>query len=150
MTDIIAAAVKSSVWEGSDGIITEGSTPGSNNDVAGFKSSSESGIIFDLHPILIYYPLQLYSSEDCTKHLPGALPMPICRPSCVVILTSRCVSYLSPRKPCTDIYRTVQCSFGISGQRELVFFCLGRATSSIYFLGSTSCPRCSCIGHRCQ
>jgi len=38
MVDIVAAAVKSSAWEGSDGIITEGSSPTSNNDGVGFKA----------------------------------------------------------------------------------------------------------------
>lgn len=40
MVTIVAAAVKSSAWEGSDGIITEGSSPGSNNDDVGFKGTS--------------------------------------------------------------------------------------------------------------
>ncbi|KAJ4482521.1 endo-1,6-alpha-mannosidase [Lentinula aciculospora] len=38
MTDIAAAAIKSSVWEGSNGIITEGSSPTANNDGVGFKA----------------------------------------------------------------------------------------------------------------
>jgi len=38
MVNIVAAAVKSPVWQGSDGIITEGSSPTSNNDGVGFKA----------------------------------------------------------------------------------------------------------------
>ncbi|KAJ3745446.1 endo-1,6-alpha-mannosidase [Lentinula detonsa] len=38
MTDIAAAAIKSSVWEGSNGIITEGASPTANNDGVGFKA----------------------------------------------------------------------------------------------------------------
>jgi len=38
MTDIAAAAIKSTVWEGSDGIITEGASPTANNDAVGFKA----------------------------------------------------------------------------------------------------------------
>ncbi|EDR05181.1 endo-1,6-alpha-mannosidase [Laccaria bicolor S238N-H82] len=38
MVHTVAAAVKSSTWQGSDGIITEGSSPTSNNDGVGFKS----------------------------------------------------------------------------------------------------------------
>ncbi|THG95207.1 hypothetical protein EW026_g6407 [Hermanssonia centrifuga] len=38
MLDIVAAAVKSSAWEGTDGIITEGASPSSNNDDVGFKA----------------------------------------------------------------------------------------------------------------
>ncbi|KAF9063310.1 endo-1,6-alpha-mannosidase [Rhodocollybia butyracea] len=38
MTNITAAAVKSSAWEGSNGIITEGASPKSNNDGVGFKA----------------------------------------------------------------------------------------------------------------
>jgi hypothetical protein len=37
--NIINAAVKSSVWEGSDGIITEGSDTTRNNDGVGFKGA---------------------------------------------------------------------------------------------------------------
>lgn len=37
MITILAAAVKSSAWQGSDGIITEGASPDSNNDGVGFK-----------------------------------------------------------------------------------------------------------------
>jgi len=33
----VAAAVKSSAWQGSDGIIKEGSSPSKNNDGVGFK-----------------------------------------------------------------------------------------------------------------
>ncbi|KAE9396273.1 endo-1,6-alpha-mannosidase [Gymnopus androsaceus JB14] len=40
MTDIAAAAIKSTVWEGSDGIITEGASPTANNDAVGFKRYS--------------------------------------------------------------------------------------------------------------
>ncbi|KAJ3844972.1 endo-1,6-alpha-mannosidase [Lentinula raphanica] len=38
MTNIAAAAIKSSAWEGSNGIITEGASPSSNNDGVGFKA----------------------------------------------------------------------------------------------------------------
>ncbi|KAF8159936.1 endo-1,6-alpha-mannosidase [Crassisporium funariophilum] len=38
MVNILAAAVKSSAWQGSDGIITEGSSPSANNDGVGFKA----------------------------------------------------------------------------------------------------------------
>ena len=37
MVHTVAAAVKSSTWQGSDGIIKEGSSPTSNNDGVGFK-----------------------------------------------------------------------------------------------------------------
>lgn len=37
MTDIAAVAIKSSAWEGSNGIITEGASPTANNDGVGFK-----------------------------------------------------------------------------------------------------------------
>ncbi|KAJ6621510.1 endo-1,6-alpha-mannosidase [Mycena sp. CBHHK59/15] len=37
MINILNAAVKTNVWEGSDGIITEGASPTSNNDGVGFK-----------------------------------------------------------------------------------------------------------------
>jgi hypothetical protein len=39
MVNIVAAAVKSSAWQGSDGIITEGVSTTSNNDGVGFKGS---------------------------------------------------------------------------------------------------------------
>lgn len=35
--NIIAAAVKSSTWQGPDGIIKEGASPKSDNDGVGFK-----------------------------------------------------------------------------------------------------------------
>ncbi|KAJ3992205.1 endo-1,6-alpha-mannosidase [Lentinula boryana] len=38
MTNITAAAVKSPVWQGSDGIITEGASTASDNDGVGFKA----------------------------------------------------------------------------------------------------------------
>ncbi|KAF7309360.1 Glycoside hydrolase family 76 protein [Mycena indigotica] len=38
MINILNSAVKSSAWQGSDGIITEGSSPGGNNDGVGFKA----------------------------------------------------------------------------------------------------------------
>ncbi|KAJ3812220.1 endo-1,6-alpha-mannosidase [Lentinula aff. lateritia] len=38
MTDIAAVAIKSSAWEGSNGIITEGASPTANNDGVGFKA----------------------------------------------------------------------------------------------------------------
>ncbi|KAJ7262014.1 endo-1,6-alpha-mannosidase [Mycena rebaudengoi] len=38
MINILIAAVKNNVWQGSDGIITEGSSPNSNNDNVGFKA----------------------------------------------------------------------------------------------------------------
>ncbi|KAJ7261979.1 endo-1,6-alpha-mannosidase [Mycena rebaudengoi] len=38
MINILVAAVKNNVWQGSDGIITEGSSPNSNNDGVGFKA----------------------------------------------------------------------------------------------------------------
>ncbi|KAF7309385.1 hypothetical protein MIND_00309300 [Mycena indigotica] len=38
MTNIINAAVKSSAWQGSDGIITEGTSPNANSDGVGFKA----------------------------------------------------------------------------------------------------------------
>ncbi|GLB43346.1 putative glycoside hydrolase family 76 protein [Lyophyllum shimeji] len=38
MVNIVAAATKSPAWEGSDGIITEGSSTTSNNDGVGFKA----------------------------------------------------------------------------------------------------------------
>jgi len=37
MVNIAAAAMKSAPWQGSDGIITEGASPDSNNDGVGFK-----------------------------------------------------------------------------------------------------------------
>ena len=39
MVDVVASAVKSSVWQGIDGIITEGSSPDKNNDGVGFKGA---------------------------------------------------------------------------------------------------------------
>ncbi|TFK39568.1 endo-1,6-alpha-mannosidase [Crucibulum laeve] len=38
MLNIVAAAVKSTAWQGSDGIITEGASTTSNNDSVGFKA----------------------------------------------------------------------------------------------------------------
>ncbi|KAJ7155889.1 endo-1,6-alpha-mannosidase [Mycena filopes] len=38
MINILNAAVKTTAWEGSDGIITEGSSPSANNDGVGFKA----------------------------------------------------------------------------------------------------------------
>ncbi|KAE9399367.1 endo-1,6-alpha-mannosidase [Gymnopus androsaceus JB14] len=38
MTNIAAAAIKSSAWQGDNGIITEGASPTSNNDGVGFKA----------------------------------------------------------------------------------------------------------------
>ncbi|KIK70000.1 hypothetical protein GYMLUDRAFT_151902 [Collybiopsis luxurians FD-317 M1] len=38
MTNVSAAAIKSSAWEGSNGIITEGASPSKNNDGVGFKA----------------------------------------------------------------------------------------------------------------
>lgn len=40
MVTIVAAAVKSSAWQGTDGIITEGSSTASNNDGIGFKGKN--------------------------------------------------------------------------------------------------------------
>jgi hypothetical protein len=37
MVDILATAVKSSTWQGADGIITEGSDNSQDNDNVGFK-----------------------------------------------------------------------------------------------------------------
>ncbi|KAJ7777112.1 endo-1,6-alpha-mannosidase, partial [Mycena metata] len=38
MINVLNSAVKTTVWEGSDGIITEGASPTSNNDGVGFKA----------------------------------------------------------------------------------------------------------------
>ncbi|KAJ8509497.1 hypothetical protein ONZ45_g8340 [Pleurotus djamor] len=38
MSNVLVAATKNAPWQGSDGIITEGSSPGSNNDGVGFKA----------------------------------------------------------------------------------------------------------------
>ncbi|KAJ7588251.1 endo-1,6-alpha-mannosidase [Mycena floridula] len=38
MNNILVAGVKSGPWQGSDGIITEGASPASNNDAVGFKA----------------------------------------------------------------------------------------------------------------
>ena len=40
MIGILAAAVKSTTWQGSDGIITEGSDNSKNDDGVGFKGKS--------------------------------------------------------------------------------------------------------------
>lgn len=40
MGTLLATSVKSTAWQGSDGIITEGSSTGSNNDGVGFKGMS--------------------------------------------------------------------------------------------------------------
>jgi hypothetical protein len=40
MVNVLAAAVKSTVWQGADGIITEGSDTTNNNDGVGFKGMS--------------------------------------------------------------------------------------------------------------
>jgi hypothetical protein len=37
MVNVLAAAVKSTAWQGTDGVITEGSNTSSNNDGVGFK-----------------------------------------------------------------------------------------------------------------
>jgi hypothetical protein len=39
MINVLAAAVKSTAWQGADGIITEGSSTSSNNDGVGFKGT---------------------------------------------------------------------------------------------------------------
>ncbi|KAF9526516.1 endo-1,6-alpha-mannosidase [Crepidotus variabilis] len=45
MLNIVAAAVKSSLWQGSDGIISEGASPNSNNDGVGFKAVFIRGLL---------------------------------------------------------------------------------------------------------
>ncbi|KAF9525923.1 endo-1,6-alpha-mannosidase [Crepidotus variabilis] len=45
MLNIIATAVKASLWQGSDGIITEGASLNSNNDGVGFKAIFIRGIL---------------------------------------------------------------------------------------------------------
>ncbi|KAK7031733.1 glycoside hydrolase family 76 protein [Favolaschia claudopus] len=44
MINILNSAVKTNAWQGSDGIITEGASPSSNNDGAGFKAIFIRGI----------------------------------------------------------------------------------------------------------
>ncbi|KAG6841184.1 hypothetical protein C0991_000981 [Blastosporella zonata] len=48
MVNTVAASVKSSAWEGSDGIITEGASTTSNNDGVGFKGSSHLKLNVDM------------------------------------------------------------------------------------------------------
>ncbi|KAK0457383.1 endo-1,6-alpha-mannosidase [Desarmillaria tabescens] len=45
LVNTVASAVKSSAWEGSDGIITEGASPSSNNDGVGFKAIFIRGLL---------------------------------------------------------------------------------------------------------
>jgi len=45
MVDVVASAVKSSAWQGIDGIITEGSSPLKNNDGVGFKAIFIRGLL---------------------------------------------------------------------------------------------------------
>lgn len=44
MVNVTAASVKTSAWEGSDGIITEGASATSNNDAVGFKAVFVRGL----------------------------------------------------------------------------------------------------------
>lgn len=70
MVNIAAAAVKSTAWQGSDGIITEGASPSSNNDGVGFKGKCNKPLLLDrferkfafsdLHP----RPLRSFRSES--------------------------------------------------------------------------------------
>ncbi|KAF5367312.1 hypothetical protein D9757_010100 [Collybiopsis confluens] len=53
MTNIAAAAIKSSVWEGSNGIITEGASPTANNDGVGFKGKFSSIFIRGLDEVSV-------------------------------------------------------------------------------------------------
>ncbi|KAK0488498.1 endo-1,6-alpha-mannosidase [Armillaria novae-zelandiae] len=45
LVNVVASAVKSSAWQGSDGIITEGASPSSNNDGVGFKAIFIRGLL---------------------------------------------------------------------------------------------------------
>ncbi|KAK0207696.1 endo-1,6-alpha-mannosidase [Armillaria fumosa] len=45
LANVVASAVKSSAWQGSDGIITEGASPSSNNDGVGFKAIFIRGLL---------------------------------------------------------------------------------------------------------
>ncbi|KAK0203181.1 endo-1,6-alpha-mannosidase [Desarmillaria ectypa] len=45
LVNVLASAVKSSAWQGSDGIITEGTSPSSNNDGVGFKAIFIRGLL---------------------------------------------------------------------------------------------------------
>jgi hypothetical protein len=53
--NILNAAVKTTAWEGADGIITEGVSTASNNDGVGFKGS-------------FTHSLLLYSTKKLTKY----------------------------------------------------------------------------------
>lgn len=52
MVTTVAAAVKNAPWQGSDGIITEGSSTTSNNDGVGFKGEK----LFFRYADIIYMP----------------------------------------------------------------------------------------------
>jgi hypothetical protein len=43
--DIANAAMKTSDWEGSNGVITEGSDNSANNDGIGFKGTRQRGLL---------------------------------------------------------------------------------------------------------
>ncbi|KAF8799206.1 endo-1,6-alpha-mannosidase [Phlegmacium glaucopus] len=64
--NIVAAAVKSSAWQGTDGIITEGSSPSKNNDGVGFKAIFIRGLleVFSRNPSNVELGILLRSYID--------------------------------------------------------------------------------------
>lgn len=53
MVNIAAVAMKNPPWQGSNGVITEGASPDSNNDGVGFKGTLHLSII---RTLLIRFP----------------------------------------------------------------------------------------------
>jgi hypothetical protein len=85
MINILAKAVKSSAWQGSDGIITEGSSPSSNNDSVGFKGAfAYTAVLF--HLLIVD---QLSSFEVYMKLSTGIHRITISGSLSIAILTSR-------------------------------------------------------------
>lgn len=83
---MLAAAVKFSAWQGSDGIITEGSSTTSNNDGVGFKGNF---IILTYGITFLITLIKQSSSEAFMKHSFGIHRIPTFASSFTAMSTSK-------------------------------------------------------------
>ncbi len=68
MTNLAATAMKNGPWQGDNGIITEGGSPGKNNDGVGFKCAYDlTEVVYTSVHLLKLPAIQRSSFEAWTK-----------------------------------------------------------------------------------
>lgn len=135
--NVLAKAVKSSPWQGSDGIITEGSNTSNNDDGVGFKGPFRPYEPRSRKELSLRWP-QPFSSEACTRHSSATHRTTVSAFSSTAMLTSRYVS----SSPGPGIFVSddgggcaVQCAAGPRGEWQHVLGELAWTSAGVHDLG---------------